>query len=340
MKIKYSKKIDPKNTKPTNDEALVNFNNKLNDLANTIQSEDLIEIKCCLVCQSKQLSKVFSSRNFDWMECRECGHYQKKAMPSYNDLLKAYQKDTVENYLDEIGIEFRLENIAIPKYNFIKDFVRKNNNKRWFDIASGLGDLPFYLKKEGWEVESTEIYEPFIKFAQDKLSINHHNLLLDSYFKMHRDKNVKNFDVVTALGYFDIIPNPLEHAKIVNNLLEDDGILAINQPMNDSVTGFMSKLFPDDSLRQNNPMDYSVYCKNSIFKLFNLAGFEVVGVWYHGLDCYEMFSKLMQKKDKSSTQKNYDLLLNLFNEIQSVIDKHELSDLLIICAKKVKHIKL
>ena len=45
MKIKYSKKIDPKNTKPTNDEDLVNFNNKLNDLANTIQSEDLIEIK-------------------------------------------------------------------------------------------------------------------------------------------------------------------------------------------------------------------------------------------------------------------------------------------------------
>ena len=41
MKIKYSKKIDPKNTKPTNDEALVNFNNKLNDLANTIQSENL-----------------------------------------------------------------------------------------------------------------------------------------------------------------------------------------------------------------------------------------------------------------------------------------------------------
>ena len=120
--------------------------------------------------------------------------------------------------------------------------------------------------------------------------------------------------------------------------MEEDGILAINQPMNDSVTGFMSKMFPDDSLRQNNPMDYSVYCKNSIFKLFKLAGFEVVGVWYHGLDCYEMFSKLIQKKDKASNLKNYDLLLNLFNEIQAVIDKHELSDLLIICAKKVKHI--
>ena len=78
MKIKYSKKLDPKSTKPTNDKDLIEFDQKLNKLSDSIKKKKLIKIDKCLVCSSQNLKKIFSSRKLEWVECFECGHYQKK----------------------------------------------------------------------------------------------------------------------------------------------------------------------------------------------------------------------------------------------------------------------
>ena len=137
------------------------------------------------------------------MECIKCGHHQKDPMPKYETLLRFYNDETVENYLNEININYRLKTLTIPKYNFIKKFISKNK-KKMLDLASGLG-YALLIKKRGWHVISTEIYEPFIKFAK-KLKVNHTNLLLDQYLEYHQKNALKKFSVVGALGYFDILP--------------------------------------------------------------------------------------------------------------------------------------
>ena len=340
MKNKYFKPIDPKKTKPANFKDLELFKNKLIKLSKKIHKEKFIKIKNCLICNSKKLKKIFSSRKFQWMECIKCGHHQKNSMPKYETLLKFYNDETVENYLNEININYRLKTLTIPKYNFIKKFISKNKKKRWLDLASGLGDMPYLLKKRGWHVISTEIYEPFIKFAKKKLKVNHTNLLLDQYLEYHQKNGLKKFSVVGALGYFDILPNPLEHAKMINKLLEKKGTIAVNIPINDSVSGFLTSTFPEDSLRQITPMDFSVFSKKSIFKMLNKSGFKIKGVWYHGLDYYELISKLIQKKEKKTSEKKVQDLLVFFNDFQKIIDKNKMSDLLLICATKIKEIRI
>ena len=83
-----------------------------------------------------------------------------------------------------------MKNLTIPKYKFILKYYQ--NNKNWLDLASGLGDIPYYLKKNKWEVTSTEVYNPFIEFAKDKLGVFHTNILLDEYYEFHK-KSSLNF---------------------------------------------------------------------------------------------------------------------------------------------------
>ena len=200
--------------------------------------------------------------------------------------------------------------------------------------------MPYLLKKKKWNVTSTEIYKPFIEFAKKKLGVEHKSLLLDEYFSDHKKKNLKSFSVVGALGYFDILPDPVKHAKIINKLLIKNGIIAVNIPINDSISGIMTSIFPELSLRQITPMDFSVFSKKSIFKMLKIAGFKVKGVWFHGLDYYELVSKLIQKGNKYNDKKKIKLLLDFFNDFQNIIDKKEMSDLMLICAEKVKEIEL
>ena len=260
-------------------------------------------------------------------------------MPPYEDLLKFYNEETVENYLNEINIDFRLKNLTIPKYKFISKNINKKINKNWLDLASGLGDMPYYLKKNQWQVTSTEIYKPFIEFAKNELNVAHINMLLDEYYEFHKKSSLQNFSVVGALGYFDILPDPLKHAKIINNLLVMGGTIAVNIPINDSVSGIMSEMFPNQSLRQITPMDYSVFSKKSIFKMLKSSGFEITAIWYHGLDFYEIITKLIQNKKNDVSYEKIDILLGLFNDFQKIIDKNEMSDLLMICGKKIKEVK-
>ncbi len=338
MKIKFSKKLDPSQTKPVKKSDLIDYNKKLHNLSKKIHKEKFFEIKKCLICNSKKLNDVFSSRDFKWTKCEKCNHLQKKAMPEYENLLKFYEVETVENYLNEVNIDFRIKNLTKPKYDFIKSHLSKTNNKSWLDLASGLGDMPYFLTKKGWKVTSTEIYDPFIEFAQKKLNICHKKMLLDEYFNFHVNNNLQNFDVVGALGYFDILPNPLEHSKIINRLLKKNGSIAVNIPINDSLSGILSHLFPEDSLRQITPMDFSVFSKKSVFKMLELSGFEITSLWFHGLDYYELISKIVQKSSVQFDESQSKILLNLFNDIQKVIDKNKLSDLLLICAKKIRDV--
>ena len=49
----------------------------------------------------------------------------KNSMPKYETLLRFYNDETVENYLNEININYRLKTLTIPKYNFIKNLFLK-----------------------------------------------------------------------------------------------------------------------------------------------------------------------------------------------------------------------
>ena len=83
MFIKYSKKLNPKKTKPFLKKDPNINNKKLRELSEKIHSLKFVDINACLICASKKLGQLFVSRNYIWMQCKKCQHMQKKGMPLF-----------------------------------------------------------------------------------------------------------------------------------------------------------------------------------------------------------------------------------------------------------------
>jgi 2-polyprenyl-3-methyl-5-hydroxy-6-metoxy-1,4-benzoquinol methylase len=133
------------------------------------------------------------------------------------------------------------------------------------DLASGVGDMPSLVAKEGWDVKSTEIHKPFIKFAKETLDVFHHELTIHDYLKNHKQNGADAFDVVGTFGYFDMIPDQTADAIVINKLLKLGGHIGVNIPICVSLTGQLALLLTETSLRTLLPTDYSVFSKESIF---------------------------------------------------------------------------
>ena len=79
--------------------------------------------------------------------------------------------------------------MTIPKYNFIKKFISKNKKKMARSSIRTWDNL--LIKKRGWHVISTEIYEPFAKFAK-KIKGQSHKFIIRSVSRISSEMLLKS----------------------------------------------------------------------------------------------------------------------------------------------------
>ena len=91
MFIKYSKKLNPKKTKPFFKKNLNINNKKLRELSEKIHSLKFVDINACLICASKKLGQLFVSRNYIWMQCKKMSTHAKKGHASLFRITKFLQ---------------------------------------------------------------------------------------------------------------------------------------------------------------------------------------------------------------------------------------------------------
>lgn len=334
MEELFFKPIDPKITKGNHTANLSEVAAEFRANSEYLLSLDQIAVPACIICGAADQSQSYNCRGFKWVKCKDCGHLYKAHMPSYEAVLDHMHQNTIEVYLHEKSLDYRLENITRPKYDFMRRYVKGAPGK-WLDLASGLGDMPHLLKQDGWSVDSTEIHKPFIDFAKNRLNIDHQNLPIDQLHNRHKANDQTPYDVVGAFGYFDMLPDPTEHARIINRLLKMGGHIGVNIPIGESLTGDLGLLWPDNALRCLLPTDYSYFSKNSVLLMLKKAGFEIDGIWWHGLDIHELITRLVEARPEFLGSAPLELLYALSNKLQKVIDEERKSDLLMICAKKI-----
>lgn len=337
MEELFFKPIDPKKTKGAH---IDNQRQYIEERQR--EAMDLLEVPqiyhaSCIVCGNPEQKVSFTSNGFPWIKCGECGHMYKQHMPDYDLMVERFKEHTVELYLDEDSIHYRLENITKPKYEFMKRYITGTPG-RWLDLATGLADLPSTLIRDGWHVDATEINASFIKYATDSFGFTPHQKTLPEYLADFKNRSIELYDVVGAFGYFDMLPNPVNHIKIINKLLKMDGLVGINIPHCESLTGALAEHMPHTALRPITSIDHSYFSKNSIFHMLKLGGFEVLGMWWHGLDIHELIFRMQEMDPTFAKSKAKELLYSMFNELQTVIDEARMSDTMLLCARKVKDV--
>ncbi len=338
MEILNFKEIDPKRIKNAHVSDVQQHIREREIQSAALLQEPQVMYDSCIVCgSSKNQEEVYKAQKFPWIHCPECTHTYKQHMPDYERTLEQIRHHSVELYLEGLDLDYRMENIAKPRYDFVMRYY-EGEPGRWLDLATGVGDVPKLLCEKGWNVDATEINGANAKVAADRLLFTPKDQTLFEYVESFEQKNKELFDIVGAFGYFDMLPNPTEHAKTINKILKIGGIMAFGLPRNESLTGALVELWPDTSLRAIPHINYSYFTEKSICKMLELGGFEPVGVLRHGLDIHELVIRLTEHAPEFMESAAASRIYELFNDLQRVVDEAGKSDTVYMCAKKVSEL--
>ncbi len=292
-------------------------------------------IKQCPCCKSIKLNEEVTIYGFIYSECENCNLLLVVNQPSDEDIETMYNTlyytDTMKTlYSNESIIDYRIDNIARPKFEYI-DLIIKPTNKSWLDIGCGVGEILKVAKDNGYKVLGIETNKHEVSYAENKFGLE----ISSEYITKDSISLYKNYSVISMFGVLEHIPKIEEIIENISNIQTKDDYLVLDVPHYPSISSFSQMVFPNDVNRtMHPPLHLYLFNLKSLEILLKRFGYEITNTWYYGQDIYEFISTLELHHSNLSSSKLKDKLLNLTNELQFVIDKSELSDEILVVAKK------
>ena len=334
MKTLYNKPINPEQFKGATFEAMHEVVDIAKKSASNFDSEKKEEVKKCLVCNSHNISNVLRAFGIDFVQCLNCTHVSQKFQISDESVYKFFEKDTEINcHLPDDQFQYRCEYINKPKIEetmkLRKEMGLSNRCGDWLDIGCGAGDLLFQLRKDyEWNCIGIDISEPGVEIAKEN-GINAYHTDLFKYFNNHYNTDHRTtylFDVISAMGYFDLVRHPVKHLETVKKMMKKGGLLMVDHPKFDSFTGDLMKTLPECAGRYCNALERSIYTEKSMKYFLENNGFEIILDWKFGLDIYTFLSTIILKIPQLHQSPIIKYLLEKNDHFQNVIDSDGYSD--------------
>jgi len=244
-----------------------------------------MKIKNCRICNSKQLTKLFSLGNLCFT-----GKF-----PSINQKIKKKPIQVVlckQCGLVQLGHKFNLKYLYGPDYGYrtginktmldhVKLIVKKltkltnlNNKDLVLDIASNDGSLLNFYKKD---ICTFGIDTILNKYKKNYKNINYK---LGDFFSFEKIRKFtkKKFKIITALSVFYDAENPNKFIKDVKKILSDDGVFVVE--FADLASILKYKMF--DTVCHEHLEYYSTeviknLCKKHSLKVFNIIQNDING---------------------------------------------------------------
>jgi 2-polyprenyl-3-methyl-5-hydroxy-6-metoxy-1,4-benzoquinol methylase len=340
-KILVHKPIHPEKLKGI---GLDNFNAQVKIAEDTAQLFNKIDHSFpesrCWVCDSSEVIEGITVYNIEFLQCKNCSHvYQKYVIPD-QIVYKFFESDEDINcHLPQEQFDYRTEYVSKPKIEQLmlsrKELGLSNDHGKWLDIGCGGGELLYQVKnKYHWDVVGLDINQPGIEMAK-KHGIDAYKMDIFEFFaKIHRKQEaVIPFDVVSAIGYFDVVIDPRKHLELLKKMMKPDSLIMIDQPRFNSFTVDLIKIIPESALRYCNALDRSIFTDESLKKFLEDAGFELVLDWRFGLDFYTFMSIMTTKIPQLSDSKIMKFFIENYNDFQNIFDQKNYNDCLLYVAR-------
>lgn len=285
----------------------------------------------CPICRRKNTKKECSFYGITYLRCQNCSHVFTDKRLSDKSLKKFYEKNTdyfSGTYTNKKLLKIRTK-IFEPKINFIKKFVRARN---WLDIGSGDGTSISVINKAGFVGQGIEPSESSRNYARRYRGITLYPNSLEEFNK----ENTKKWDVISYFGVLEHLSNPMMSLKLSNKLLKKGGIIAIEVPNFDSFSTKVQKMKINPSRHLFPHSHLMMFTLKSLNHALLKTGFQPVAVWFWGMDQIEFLKYLKNKIKDFDKSELFAILVKLVNEHQKVIDDFEMSDFILMLARKVK----
>lgn len=243
----------------------------------------------CPICLCQRHRMLYTHQNFIVVTCCQCT-FCYTFNPVHPDDIKylysgnyfSIEKKTVTNDVrgaDDIA-KRRNRIVAQKLYNILKTFGYSTQSPRLLEIGAGTGFFLNEAKNAGFSVEGVEISEEACAFIDNQFKIKVHcGEITDINFGENN-----NFDMIVMWHVLEHVPNLAATLKCIYNLLNTNGLLAIEVPNVRSLKWRLSKNKFQGGLHPKYHRYF--FSHKSLKKLLVNHGFEFV---YHGGQFREEF---------------------------------------------------
>ena len=108
----------------------------------------------CPICKNSSFESLCNIYGFNYVECKNCGVAFVINAPKDEELQKIYKSEAYSSsnkilYANDSIIDYRIENIAKPKVDYVLSNL-KNKVSSWLDIGCGTGEILSVVCKKVW----------------------------------------------------------------------------------------------------------------------------------------------------------------------------------------------
>lgn len=291
----------------------------------------------CPICHAAEFKYLNNIYGFDYVECGNCGVAFVLNAPGEDELRKIYNSEYYSStnkkiYANDSIVEYRIENIAKPKVDYILSNI---NNKvtSWLDIGCGTGEIISVVSQRDIKVLGVETNDTEREYAKKKFNVK----VVDDYISERTiSKYVDNCDVISLFSILEHVLDPHSIIKSISTAQSAGNYLIVEVPHFPSISAFSQITFPTLVNRMMHPpLHLFLFSLKSLDVLLGDYGYKINNAWYFGQDFYEFFSTLLIFAKDLNNSILHNKISSLVNDFQEIIDRHELSDEVLIIAEKM-----
>ena len=278
----------------------------------------------CKICNYKIKGYDFVSHEIKYKLCPKCNHLNGMHIESNKFLEWLYNdkkgKNYSRNYLKDYNS--RVKNIYIPKINFLKKTIRKQNLSI-LDFGSGAGHFLKACELKGIKANGYEPNKILCKLGNRKLKKNKLiNVNMDFVYKEIISSNV---DCITLIGVLEHLQDPHKIFEIFKR--SQIKYMMVSVPLF-SLTSIIEHISPKVFPRLLSGAHTHLFTKESLQFLSKKHNLKVKGEWWFGLDFADLFRKMVVISNNS--QKFNRIIKKYFfdhlDSFQSILDKNKISN--------------
>ena len=187
----------------------------------------------CICCDSIE-RKIISNtgRGFTKLTtviCTGCGLIHSLPIPSKNELVKFYKENYrisyKSTYKPKLKHTLRYASGLISNFKEMISVVRDIHNKKFLDIGSGSGELLYFAKKSGFDIQGIEPNIGYADFCIKELFLP---IFKGTYEEAQLKKNY--YDIINLSEVLEHMRDPIRVLKDLHLYLKNDGYLFVNVP--------------------------------------------------------------------------------------------------------------
>ncbi|MFH1522348.1 MAG: class I SAM-dependent methyltransferase [Patescibacteria group bacterium] len=226
----------------------------------------------CPICRSKEIKFFCEKNGYKIYRCFDCDLIFVWPMPGnlaaiYSaPYFKRSADDKKENKFGYVDYEEDKEAAREIFISYLDKISQLTKGRKIFDVGAATGYFLDIAKKQGWSTGGMEISAYAAAIAKHK----GHDVLLGDLAEL---KIEGKYDVVTMWDVLEHLSDPVGYLKLINNILNPDGILAINTIDSSS---FWARLWGKNWHAILPPEHLFYYSAKSLKILLENNGFKII----------------------------------------------------------------